>query len=178
MPSSKNCCNIDVTSRACRWGYASRHRVPDQTSYGLDMTLRLPHPHSTAAMNSDNITQLLQQGFRVTLGATASLVETLQDPQKRTENLSQVRLELNQLATEWAAKGEMTEQEARNFVNNLLNQLGNQPSTTSASYPSSVTTTTTQVAPPDVQLELQELTAQLSAIRAELEKLRNSDNPS
>jgi len=25
-------------------------------------------------MNSDNLTQLLQQGFRVTLGATASLV--------------------------------------------------------------------------------------------------------
>lgn len=131
-------------------------------------------------MNSDNITQLLQQGFRVTLGATASLVETLQDPQKRTENLSQVRLELNQIATEWAAKGEMTEQEARNFVNNLLNQLGNQSSSsTPASYPSNVTTTTTQVASPDVQLELQELTAQLSAIRAELEKLRNSDsNPS
>lgn len=70
-------------------------------------------------MNSDNLTQLLQQGFHITLGVTASLVETLQDPQKRTENLSQLRSELDQLATELAAKGEMTEQEARDFISTL-----------------------------------------------------------
>lgn len=131
-------------------------------------------------MNPDNLSLLLQQGFRVTLGATASLVETLQDPQKRTENLSQLRLELNQLAQEWAAKGEMTEQEARNFVDNLLNQLGNQSSSpTPENSTSTVTATPTQAAPPAVQLELQELTAQISALRTELEKLRNPDsNPS
>lgn len=65
-------------------------------------------------MNADNLTNLIQQGFHLTLGATASLVETLQDPQKRTENLSQISSELSHLANEWAAKGEMTEQEARN----------------------------------------------------------------
>lgn len=131
-------------------------------------------------MNPDNLSLLLQQGFRVTLGATTSLVETLQDPQKRTENLSQLRSELNQLAQEWAAKGEMTEQEARNFVDNLLNQLGNQSSSpTPENSTSTVTTTPTQAAPPAVQLELQELTAQISALRTELEKLRNPDsNPS
>lgn len=131
-------------------------------------------------MNQDTLTHLLQQGFRVTLGATASLVETFQDPQKRDENLSQIRSELDQLAQEWAAKGEMTEQEARNLVDNLLNQLGKQPSSpTPGASPSTVTTTPTQPAPPDVQLELQELTAQIAAIRTELEKLRNSDsNPS
>ena len=131
-------------------------------------------------MNSDYLTQLLQQGFRVTLGATASLVETLQDPEKRIENLSQLRSELNHLATEWAAKGEMTEQEARNFVEEFLNRLRNQgASPTPGSYSSTVTTTSTEAAPPDVQLGLQELTAQIAAIRTELEKLRNSDsNPS
>ncbi len=67
-------------------------------------------------MNSDNLTQLLQQRFRITLGATASLVETLQDPQKRNQNLSDLRSELNHLTQEWAEKGEVTEQEARNFV--------------------------------------------------------------
>ena len=128
-------------------------------------------------MNSDNLTQLLQQGFRVTLGATASLVETLQDPQKRTQNLDALRLELNHLATDWAQKGEMTEQEARNFVDNLLNQLGNQqPTPTPGDYPSTVTTTPTQVAPLAVELDLQELTAQIAAIRKELEKLRNPDS--
>ena len=128
-------------------------------------------------MNSDNLTQLVQQGFHVTLGATASLVETLQDPQKRNQNLSQLRLELSQMAQEWAAKGEMTEQEARNFVDNMLNQIRNQPpGSTSPASPSTVTTSPTQPASPDLQLELQELTAQLSAIRMELEKLRNPDS--
>lgn len=128
-------------------------------------------------MNSDNLTQLLQQGFRLTLGATASLVETLQDPQKRFENLTQLRAELEQLATEWVAKGEMTEQDARRFVDDFLQQLSNQqsnstpePSSSSATHP------TIEVAPPEVQLELQELTAQIAAIRSELEKLNNSDS--
>lgn len=130
-------------------------------------------------MNSDNFTRLLQQGFRLTLGATASLVENLQDPQKRSQNLDSIRSELSQLATEWAARGEMTEQEARNFVDTLLNQIKNQvPSPTPPASPATVTTST-QVAPPAVQLELQELTSQIAAIRAELEKLRNQDsNPS
>lgn len=130
-------------------------------------------------MNADNLTNLLQQGFHLTLGATASLVETLQDPQKRTENLSQISSELSHLAHEWAAKGEMTEQEARNFANNFLNQLQNQVPTTSEASGTTVTNTPTEVAPPEVRLDLQELTAEIAAMRAELEKLRNSDsNPS
>ena len=128
-------------------------------------------------MNTDNLTQLLQQSFRLTLGATASLVETLQDPRKRTDNLDWMQSELNHLATEWAAKGEMTEQEARNFVSNFLNQLRNQaPSPTPGA--SSSTTTPPKAAPPDVQLELQELTAQLAAIRSEIENLQSDSNPS
>lgn len=129
-------------------------------------------------MNFNNLTNLLQQGFHLTLGATASLVETVQDPQKRNENLSQISSELSHLANNLATKGEMTEQEARIFVSNFMNQLRNERSTTSEPYSSTVTTTSTQVAPPEVQLDLQELTAQLAAIRTELEKLRNSDDPS
>jgi len=127
-------------------------------------------------MNSDNLTQLLQQGFHITLGVTASLVETLQDPQKRTENLSQLRSELDQLGTELAAKGEMTEQEARDFISTLLNQVGKQQSSPTEGSSSNVNPTSTQVAPPDVQLEVQELTAQIAAIRTELEKLNNPDS--
>jgi polyhydroxyalkanoate synthesis regulator phasin len=128
-------------------------------------------------MNSEDFTQLLQKGVRITLGASASLVENLQNSQKRTQNLSQLRTELDQLATEWAAKGEMTEQEARSFVQQLFNQLGNRQSTspTADSPNTSVTTPTDDVAPPEVRLEIQELTAQLAAIRAELEKLQKSE---
>lgn len=125
-------------------------------------------------MNANTLTHLLQQGFHLTLGATASLVETLQDPQKRTESLSQIGSELSHLTQEWAAKGEMTEQEARDFVFNFLNQLRAQAPISSPT--TTVTNTPTQVAPPEVQLDLQELTAQITAMRIELERMRDSDS--
>lgn len=123
-------------------------------------------------MNTDYLTQLLHQSFRVTLGATASFVETLQDPAKRTENIAQINSELSQLAADWAVKGEVTEQEARNFVEHLLHQ---RSSSTPESYPKPDSEPTV-VASPEVQLQLQELTAQLAAMRAELEMLRNQDS--
>lgn len=121
-------------------------------------------------MNSDKFVQLFQQGFRITLGATASFVEALQDPEKRDENLAKLNQEWSVLSAEWAQKGEITEQEARNFVDTLLTKRGTTPSTGT-----STTTVSTPSAPPDVQLELQELTAQIVAMRAELERLRNED---
>ena len=125
-------------------------------------------------MNSDNLLQVLHKGFRVTLGATASLVETLQDPQKRDENLSQMRSELTEKVQDWAEKGELTEQEARNLVDSLLRQRQSSRYPSEAETPAeTVTTTPTPVASPDVQLEMQELTAQIAAMRAELEKLRD-----
>jgi polyhydroxyalkanoate synthesis regulator phasin len=124
-------------------------------------------------MNSDTFIQLLQNSFRITLGATASLVEVLQDPQKRQENLAKLNQEWSQLSAEWADKGASTEQEARNFVNTTFNQRANTASGSTTNPPSS---STTAVAPPDVQIELQELTAQISAIRAELEKLRSNES--
>ena len=127
-------------------------------------------------MNSNNLLELLQTGFRVSLGATTSLVETLQDPQKREENLTQLRLELTQRVTEWAEKGQITEQEARSFIESILRQQSNSnPYPTAGTSSSSVTTPPTTTAPPNVQLEIEELTAQIAAIRTELEKLRNPE---
>lgn len=122
-------------------------------------------------MNSDTLVQLLQSSFRVTLGATASLIEVLQDPEKRDENLTKLRQEWSELSEQWAEKGEFTEQEARNFVNDFLSQRGRSGSEAS----SGSTATATPAAPADVQIALQELTAQIAAIRAELENLRNSE---
>jgi len=87
-------------------------------------------------MNSDNLMQLAQKGLRVTLGATASFLETLQDPQRREESFSRFRNEFSQLTEEWEVKGETTEREARHFVDELLSQRGH-------SYPTSSTPTST-----------------------------------
>ena len=129
-------------------------------------------------MDSNNVTQLLQKGLRVSLGATASLIEILQDPYKRDENLNKLRTDLSQLADEWAEKGAMTEQEARNFVETLWEQRERR---TTADTPAATATTESSASPtadPDIQLELQELTAQIAAIRTELEKLRNPSSDS
>ncbi|MBD1842524.1 hypothetical protein H6F89_03660 [Cyanobacteria bacterium FACHB-63] len=126
-------------------------------------------------MNSDTVVRILQKSFRVTLGATASLVEILQDPQKREANLTKIKAELDQLTREWADKGEMTEQEARSYVDTLMAQRRGEMNSGTT-----VTTTATPVptASPEVQLELQELTAQLAALRAEVERLRTEENRS
>lgn len=130
-------------------------------------------------MNSNNLLDILQTGFRVSLGATTSLVETLQDPQKREESLSQLRLELSQRVTEWAEKGAVTEQEARR----LIEQIWRQPSNSGRSTTTEVTTPSPTASPtsatsPSTQLEIEELTAQIAAIRTELEKLRDSGSDS
>lgn len=132
-------------------------------------------------MNANDLTQLLHRGFRVTLGATASLIEILQNPHKRDENLSKLREELSQLSEEWAEKGAMTEQEARNFVDTLLErQAAQQRAETSTPNTSgtTATATSTTAASTNAQLELQELTAQIAAIRAEIERLRSQDSAS
>lgn len=131
-------------------------------------------------MSSDNLFETLQKGLRVTLGATTSLIESLQDSQKREHNLFLLKSDLNTLVQEWAQKGEITEQEARNFVDSIFAQQSSQGSTQATEIASEpyLTTNPMPVAPPNVQLELQELTAQIAAIRNELEKQRNQgSNP-
>jgi len=134
-------------------------------------------------MNSDSLIQLLQNGFRLSVGATTALIESLQDSQKREEFLAKLmHSELSELAAELTNKGEITEQEAREFVDSLW-QRQNQyqhHNQTSSDVPGTSATTTTDnpVVSPHVQQELQELTAQVAALRAELEKLRTENHHS
>ncbi|NJR38284.1 MAG: hypothetical protein HC781_04830 [Leptolyngbyaceae cyanobacterium CSU_1_4] len=116
-------------------------------------------------MNPDTLIQTLQKGYRVTIGATASILESLQDSQRREENFAKLKSDPAQLIEELAAKGEVTEREARSFVDGVFSQpsAGTSPSETSASIPPRTAA---------IQQDLQELTAQLAAIRIELEKLR------
>lgn len=127
-------------------------------------------------MTSDTVVRLLQTSFRVTLGATASLVEVLQDPEKRETNLTKFRTNFEELTREWAEKGEVTELEARNYVDNFIAQRRSEMNSASTTVPT--TATPVQSTSPEVQLELQELTAQLAAIRAEVERLRMEENRS
>ncbi|NET36472.1 MAG: hypothetical protein F6K19_31325 [Cyanothece sp. SIO1E1] len=131
-------------------------------------------------MNFDNFTQLLQKGVRVTIGATASLIEVLQDPQNQDERFSTLMTEVGKLTDEWAEKGEKTEQEARNFVDTMLSQanLKKENGSSTPASDSTITTTAVPVAKAEVQSDLQELTEQISAMREELERLKDEDSES
>src|SRR4028119_640263 len=128
-------------------------------------------------MNPDNLPQMLQTGFHLTLGATSFLIETLQDPLKREENLDKLNSDWGPLADELLEKGEMTEREARNFVDTIFSQAGDRENADSESVSPKQSDATTDAPPdsvvqPDVKLEIQELTAHIAALRVELEKMR------
>ena len=119
----------------------------------------------------NNLFQLIQQGRRIAIGAIASCAETLQDPQKRAEAIANLQTELNQKIQEWSAKGEVTEADVKVFIDNLMAQRGWQgeryPSSTSSGKTSTYASSNSK---------LQELTAEIIALKLELEKLRKSKN--
>lgn len=131
-------------------------------------------------MNAEHLTNLLHKGFRVTIGATSSLIEILQDPDKRNENLGKIQSQFSELADEWAEKGKMTEQEARNFVDTILSQRQQNVNadTTTATTPSTVSSPSTIAVglEPEPIREIQDLTTQIAELRDELKRLRESNS--
>lgn len=121
-------------------------------------------------MNPDLVTEFLKKGFHVTLGATTSVVESIQDSQKREENLSQLNLGFDRLSQIWADKGEVTESEARKMIDSMASQYG-MPTNPMSSPPSSSTTATSPSVDPSLQQELKTLTNQLANIRLELTQM-------
>ncbi|MCL2933683.1 MAG: hypothetical protein MGG11_15975 [Trichodesmium sp. MAG_R03] len=126
-------------------------------------------------MNPDNLTEIIQKGFRVTLGATSFFMETLQDSSKRDENLNKLNSDFNQLTEEWAERGEITEREARNFVDTILNQQNSQANTDSITVPSSPISTSGFVQS-DIQQDLLELTQEIANLRADLQQSQELDS--
>ncbi|MBE9078421.1 hypothetical protein IQ241_14140 [Romeria aff. gracilis LEGE 07310] len=133
-------------------------------------------------MNPETIAELIQKSFRVTLGAAASAVDAVQNPQQSSEKFSDIGTDFERLADELEVKGALTEKEARDFVNGIMSQMpepfrsasspfnnGDSPSRTT------VDTTATPAINPSVQAELETLTEELTAVRAEIEQLSQPD---
>lgn len=122
-------------------------------------------------MSNNAAANLLQKGLRITLGATTTLVETLQDPQKRQQTLTELQSQLSQQTQLWAEKGEITETEAKRWVETWLAQQKAQR--THASSSSGNSTAVTNIRFSDAQREIEELTAQILALKTELEQSRS-----
>ena len=140
-------------------------------------------------MTPDKVLETLQQNLRIGLGAAKSLVEALPDPEKRDRFIASLQSgQLDQNMQEWAQKGELTENEARRFIEEALAQVtGSKMSgSTDASGASSsapvqiqiddegddpAATTATEFAAKteaDYQAEIKALTAQIEALKVEL----------
>lgn len=127
-------------------------------------------------MNPDMVTEFLKKGFHVTLGATTSVVESIQDTRKREENLSQLNLGFDRLSEIWASKGEVTESEARNMIDGMASQYGVNMNPMSTGSSSSASATSPSI-DPSLQQELKTLTNQLANIRLELSQMGDQNTP-
>ena len=141
-------------------------------------------------MDTIDLEKLFQRGYYVTLGATSSLLEVIQDPIKREENLQRLGRSFEQITQELAEKGVTVEAEARSYMDNFIAQQVNgsaptNPTTKSENTGLTTVNTTAQtvdenapnVSEPrvksSVRSEIQELTEQLANLRSELEQLRS-----
>ncbi len=126
-------------------------------------------------MNFDTFTEFIQKSFRVSLGAAASAVEAIQDPQASATKFSDIGSDFNRLTDELEVKGELTEKEAREFVDNLSSNFDGQfpnPFEPSSASNTTVNTVAKPVTDSGIQAEIKALTEQLSAIRQEIEQLK------
>jgi polyhydroxyalkanoate synthesis regulator phasin len=143
-------------------------------------------PYFVNAMNTDTLIELIQKGYRVTLGAASSAVEAVQDPQQAASDFSDVGTDFYRLADKLEVRGALTEKEARNFVEGVVNQLPEPFRSVSASFsgsfsqgsstPKTVTTVATPVVDVQLQSEVESLTAELIAMRKEIDELRQKDS--
>lgn len=140
-------------------------------------------------MDTIDLEKLFQRGYYVTLGATSSLLEVIQDPIKREENLQRLGRSFDQITQELAEKGVTVEAEARSYVDNFIAQQVNGSSSAKSATNSDngLTTVNTTAQTIDenspsnteskvkasVRDEIQELTEQLANLRSELEQLRS-----
>lgn len=121
-------------------------------------------------MNPDTLTETIQKGFRVTLGATASLVDALRDPQASQAKFGSIS-DFEVLTQELEAKGTDAEREARAVVDSLMSQIPTpfgQPPASEAT----VDTYASPVADMAVQADLETLTQELATLRQEIEMLK------
>ncbi|MFO8038373.1 MAG: hypothetical protein R6U67_02875 [Sodalinema sp.] len=122
-------------------------------------------------MNPDTLMQSLQTSFRATVGAASTALESLQDAQKREENLQALQnQDWDAVVQRLAEKGEITELEARRFVDELLgSQSPDGPRTVDVTGEAEEST-----AEPATEEELEALSEMVASLRQELEQLRHS----
>jgi len=127
-------------------------------------------------MTPDGLSQTLQKGFHLTLGAGAALLEAIQSPQQASQRFAELGNDVTRITAELETKGVTTEREARQVVDALVSQLPFPfPQSSSGSSPSTVDTVARPITDTGIQDDLASLRQALTEIRQELDAL--SDRP-
>jgi polyhydroxyalkanoate synthesis regulator phasin len=140
-------------------------------------------------MDTIDLEKLFQRSYYVTLGATSSLLEVIQDPTKREENFRRLGRSFDEITQELAEKGVTTEAEARSYVDKFIAQQVNGNTANSESAGLTTVTTTAKTVDENttdsssetsdksvkasMRDEIQQLTEQLASLRSQLEQLRS-----
>lgn len=130
--------------------------------------------------NQNQVFKVVEQGFHITLGAVSVATETLQNEQKRAQLVSEISEQLNQRAQEWEEKGEATATEARQFIEQFINQgaeqtTSSQPSSSGSSETVNVSQSGEDAEPAadDFPGRLQALTDEVRTLREEMAQFRS-----
>ena len=116
----------------------------------------------------NNLLGLLQTGLRTVVGATTEAIETLQDTQKRNDAIAEFNEQWQKKSQEWVEKGTITESQARQIIEQFMQNKG----AGSSSTPQEITIESDEVTDPYEGIK--ELTDEIISLRQELEKF-NSD---
>ena len=122
-------------------------------------------------MNDNTFLRELQQGYRVAIGMTVTLLETLQDPGKRETTFSELIQQWSQRSQEWSEKGEVTEREAKETLENWLKK---RQSSTSSTSENGQTVDIQVVSEANLEAEIRDLTRKITELRSQLEKEQRS----
>ncbi|MEO1133188.1 MAG: hypothetical protein AAFX40_10835 [Cyanobacteria bacterium J06639_1] len=130
---------------------------------------------------TEDLGAMFDRARRIAVGAAASVVESIQDEQKREENSGLLSMEFNDLAERLAAKGEVTEVEARKYVDSVVNSAQTPASESTVDVaaqtesPPSEGVTASPMSPVDVAdsaADIRELTQIVQELRRDLERMR------
>ncbi len=153
-----------------------------------------PQPPTPKPQEPTDLGSWMTRARHIFYGTASSVVEMLQDPDKRTENISKLSLDLGDLADILATKGALTEAEALQYLEQLqaiqkqqATEVSNRTSSPSAPVtitiqdaedpiPSVVLDPENQVSQDDIQA-LMDLTRQVESLRLDLERSRTEGQP-
>jgi polyhydroxyalkanoate synthesis regulator phasin len=150
--------------------------INQQSSINNHQSTIINQQSSIITMSSNNIFDVIQQGFKTVVGATASTIETLQDSQKREKTLSDVKEQWEKYSQEWIEKGEITEKQAREMFDKWLQK---ESKNQSSSTPTTIDTTAEEVpvsVSSNINKDIKSLTQAIIDLRMELEKVTSVQN--